>query len=122
MCLFVNVCVSCMGVYVCIFTSYHTDITAAQRSKSVHAGLTADDDSGDDHKPKFSRKSSDTTSLTLLSDDEKGEVVKVVKHEFQVCKYNMYIYEYLVYVCVHMCVRVCIKCVGMYVHTHINND
>ena len=84
-------CVSCMGVYVCIFTSYHTDITTAQRSKSVHAGPTADDDSGDDHKPKFSRRSSDTTIPTLLSDDEEDEVVKAVKREFQVSKYKMYI-------------------------------
>ena len=98
MCVFVNMCVSCVGVYVCIFTSYHNDITTAQRSKSVHTGPTADDDSGDDHKPKLSRRSSDTTSPTLLSDDEENEVVKVVKRELKVCRYNKYIYEYLVYV------------------------
>ena len=79
----------CLRLCHCLYTddhyiTYYNDITTAQRSKSVHTSPTADDDSGDDHKPKLSRRSSDTTSPTLLSDDEEDEVVKVVKREFQV--------------------------------------
>ena len=72
-------------------TYIHTIAQGTQRSKSLHTSPLNDgeDSDDDDNKLKLTRRSSDTTSPTLLSDNE-DEVVRVVKRDFQVCS-DMYV-------------------------------
>ena len=75
--------------------------TTAQRSKSVHTSPLSDDRDGDsdnDDKLRSTRRSSDATSPTVLSDDEN----EVVKRFNKVCSYSVYKCMWVTCMCIRM--------------------